>query len=72
MYNARSINYILLSIYFIDERCHPTVQRSWGEPVTTEWKFAHCWNILKDSPFIDYTPDVEKRDRIRQAECQNQ
>ncbi len=39
-----------------------------GRPTTREWNFGHCWDILKDSLFVDYTPDAEKRDRIRQAE----
>ena len=41
-----------------------------GRPVSTEWKFAHCLDILKDSPFINYTSDAEKRDMIWQAESQ--
>ena len=36
-------------------------------PATRGWKIGHCWDILKDSPFMDYTPDSAKRDRVRQV-----
>ena len=35
-----------------------------------EWNLVHCWDILKNSPFVDYTPDAEKRDRVSQVESQ--
>ena len=41
-----------------------------GKPETTEWKFGHCWDMLKDSPFVDYTPNEERKDMIRRVETQ--
>ena len=36
-----------------------------------EWQLGHCWDILKDAPTVDYTPESEKRAnklRVRQVE----
>ena len=41
-----------------------------GRPETTEWKFGHCWEVLKDIPMVDYTPDEERRDMILRVESQ--
>ena len=39
-------------------------------PETTEWKFDHCWEILRDIPMVDYMSDEERRDMIRRVESQ--
>ena len=39
-------------------------------PARTEWKFLHCWDILKGSLFVDYMLDAKKRDKVQQPETQ--